>query len=328
MSVNMETQVMFIFSLPRAGSTFVQRILASHDAIATTSEPWILLPYLYTMKERGAYTEYSHINMVEALKDFCKELPGGKEDYLNGMREFIMGLYGKVAGKDARYFLDKTPRYHLVADDVIRLFPDGKFIFLWRNPLSIVASMMESWSKSRWNLYQFKVDLFDGLINLIEVYKKHTDQVCPVRYEDLLESPEKEWRRVFAYLNLPFDKSVLSHFSEMKLKGQMGDPTGVKQYRTMSKEPFNKWKQVLRNPIRKAWCRRYLRWIGKERLAIMGYDLDSLIGELNAVPYSSQYIVTDLSRIIFGVVYSVLDLTAIKHKLQALPAWHRVHKNS
>jgi hypothetical protein len=27
-------------------------------------------------------------------------------------------------------------------------------------------------------------------------------------------------------------------------------------------------------PLRQAWCRRYLRWLGAERLALMGYDHD------------------------------------------------------
>jgi hypothetical protein len=38
---------LFLLSLPRSGSTLAQRILAAHAGIATTSEPWILLPYLY-----------------------------------------------------------------------------------------------------------------------------------------------------------------------------------------------------------------------------------------------------------------------------------------
>ena len=54
-----EIRPIFIFSLPRAGSTLVQRVLAAHDDIATTSEPWILLPFLFSTKEQGVYAEYS-----------------------------------------------------------------------------------------------------------------------------------------------------------------------------------------------------------------------------------------------------------------------------
>jgi len=47
----------FIFSLPRSGSTLMERILATHPAVGTASEPWILLPFLYTRIRDGVYAE-------------------------------------------------------------------------------------------------------------------------------------------------------------------------------------------------------------------------------------------------------------------------------
>src|SRR5919107_2181016 len=47
MNVSARPTPLFLLSLPRSGSTLAQRILAAHGGIATTSEPWILLPYLY-----------------------------------------------------------------------------------------------------------------------------------------------------------------------------------------------------------------------------------------------------------------------------------------
>ncbi|PJA08408.1 MAG: sulfotransferase, partial [Flavobacteriales bacterium CG_4_10_14_0_2_um_filter_32_8] len=91
----------------------------------------------------------------------------GKEDYYVAVRHFAEELYGKASDKQATYFLDKTPRYSLVVEDVIETFPDGKFLFLWRNPLSLVASMMETWGSGRWNLYYLNVDLYQGLERLI-----------------------------------------------------------------------------------------------------------------------------------------------------------------
>jgi hypothetical protein len=54
------------------------------------------------------------------------------------VHDFGIDLYTRAAG-EARYFLDKTPRYHYVVDDLFRVFPEAKTIFLWRNPLAIVA---------------------------------------------------------------------------------------------------------------------------------------------------------------------------------------------
>jgi hypothetical protein len=79
-----------------------------------------------------------------ALQDFFQELPAGEEDYLREVRSLALRLYEDAAGPDARYFLDKSPPYHLVVEDLARLFPEAKLIFLWRNPLAVVASIVET----------------------------------------------------------------------------------------------------------------------------------------------------------------------------------------
>ena len=289
-------------------------MLATHDGIATTSEPWILLPFLFSIKEQGASAVYSHELMVQAVEDFCRELPDGIDDYFEELRTFALRLYAKASKGEARYFLDKTPRYHLVVDDVIRLFPDGKFIFLWRNPLAVISSIIETWGLGKWNLYFYKVDLFDGLENLISAYDAHTSQVCAVKYEELLSNPEAEWRRVFAYLELPFDPELLSRFKDVQLSGRMGDPTGVQQYQVLSKEPLEKWKSVLTNPIRKAWCRRYLRWLGSERLATMGYDFQELLSALDSISLSMKFVGADIGS---------MALVDIRRIAKGLVSWTR-----
>ena len=264
--------------------------------------------------------------MVRAVEDFCVELPGGIDDYFEELRTFALRLYAKATHGEARYFLDKTPRYHLVVDDVIRLFPEGKFIFLWRNPLAVIASIIETWGKSKWNLYAYKVDLFDGLENLISAYQAHASQVCAVTYENLLSNSEAEWRRVFTYLELPFNPELLSRFNEVQLSGRMGDPTGVQQYQVLSKEPLEKWKGVLTNPLRKAWCRRYLRWLGSERLAAMGYDLQELLGALDSTSLGMKFVGADICRMAYGLVDCLLETPVIRYKLKALPNWYKVHR--
>jgi len=295
-----------LFSLPRSGSTLAQRTLATHAEISTVSEPWILLPYLYTLKKDDIYAEYSHRTMVKAVEDFCRTLPNGTSDYLGELRELTLRLYAKAGKNGARYFLDKTPRYHLVVEDVIHLFPEGKFIFLWRNPLSIIASITNTWANGTWKLWRHKVDLFRGLDNLVHAYSANKDLACALRYEDMLANPESEWKRVFRYLELPFEPERVLQFSRVDLRGRMGDPVGTKQYKQISDEPIEKWKTAMGNPFRKAWCRNYLRWIGSERLAVMGYNMDELLGELDSVPVSLQFLVSDLLRVPYGAAHHAM----------------------
>jgi hypothetical protein len=297
----MAIQPIFLFSVSRSGSTLTQRVIAAHDGVATVSEPWLLLPYAYALRREGVSAEYFHPLMVTAIDDFCRQLPAGVEDYRKEMREFALRLYEKAANGGARYFLDKSPCYYLVAEEIMRLFPDGKFVFLWRNPLSIMASIIETFNDSRWYPSLFRGDLFVGLPRLVSAYHANSSRVHSVRFEDLVGGGDLHWRRLMDYLGIEFDAETLDRFCEVKLSGHMGDPTGVEQYSALSTEPAQKWKSKLANPMRKAWCRRYLRFLGEERLTAMGYDLAQIMRELDSQPTTLASFAPDLGRLVLDV---------------------------
>lgn len=207
------------------------------------------------------------------------------------------------------------------------MFPEGKFVFLWRNPLATVASTIR-FSENGRRFWAYKVDLFDGLSNLVSAYEKYRGLIYTVRFENLLLGAEDEWRKLFNYLELSFDPQFLLTFSNLRLKGRMGDKKATEQYKSVSTGPLEKWRVILANPLRKAWCRHYLKWMGKERLAVMGYDLEGLLVELNAIPSSFRYVGRDIISVTYGIVRSAVELGIIKHKLQALPNWHKIHMHS
>lgn len=284
----------------------MQRIMSCNKYITTSSEPWILLPFIYTLKRKGCFSEYNHLSMVNAIEDFYNALPEGKYDYLKEIRSTALNLYNKVAGNDAKYFLDKTPRYHLISEEIIQLFPDGKYIFLWRNPLAIIASIINTWFDGRWHLHVFEVDLFNGLYNLVNTYQKYSSDVLAVRYEDLILNSSREWKRIYNYLEIPFDPKNIDDFHRIRLKGRFGDKTGEDKYRALSSEPIYKWKKILSNPIRKAWCKHYLSWIGPDRIKKMGYNLDELQESLKSVETTFGYMGSDSLNIIYGFIKNKL----------------------
>lgn len=276
----------------------MQRVIAAHDGVATVSEPWLLLPYLYTLRREGVAAEYTHPLMVDAIEDFCTQLPAGSEDYLQELREFVLRLYAKAAGEDARWFVDKSPPYYFVAEEIMRLFPDGRFVFLWRNPLSVIASIIETWQSGRWSPTLFRQDLFIGLPRLVSAFERNSSRAHSVRFEDLVECGEQPWRALMGYLGIGFDASALARFGDVALNGRMGDHTGSKRYAALSREPQGKWAQTLANPLRRAWCRRYLRFLGEDRLGVMGYDQRRLIAELDSHPASGASLLPDLASLV------------------------------
>lgn len=291
----MALQPIFLFSISRTGSTLIQRIIAAHEGVATTSEPWLLLPHAYTLRPRGVDAEYVHPLMVAAIEDFCEELPGGEDDYLTALRLLSLDLYEKAAGEGATHFLDKSPPYCLVAGEIMRLFPEAKFVFLWRNTLSVLASMIETWGP--WRPTFMSSDLFVGLPRLLAAYDANRERAHAVRFEDLVGGDEVAWKALMDYLEIEFDPAALENFAAVELNGRMGDPTGRRRYSKLSAEPQEKWKSTLSNPIRKEWCRRYLRFLGSERLATMGYDREELESQLYSQPTDMASFWPDLGQL-------------------------------
>jgi hypothetical protein len=271
-------------------------LLATHEEISTTPEPWVLLPYVYAAREGGSLAEYGEVAPSRAIRQFIRGLSDGEEGYRDELRRFVLGLYWRASEGRGRYFLDKTPRYHFIVEDLFRLFPDGKFVFLWRNPLAIVASIVETWGGGRWKVERWHRDLFDGAVRLLDAYERHSDASHAIRYEDLVTDPDSTLRSVFDYLDLSFEPSRLASLASVKLSGRMGDRTGSVRYGAISTDPLDAWRATVMNPVRKRWLRGYLRWIGDRRLSTMGYDLAELTRELDAVPFGFRRVGSDLAR--------------------------------
>lgn len=323
----MAPKPLFLFSLPRSGSTLAQRILGRHPHVSTTAEPWLLLPFIYSVKSKGSFTEYWHEQSTEAMKDFIDTLPGGQKNFLDKIAQCVLRLYEEASDKHAAYFLDKTPRYHLIAEEILEMFPEGKFIFLWRNPLAIASSINETWGNGHWKLYSYKIDLFKGLDNLVATFQQHKDKVYGVRYEDLITKPDETWQGVMDYLDLNFDRSIVSNFSTVQLEGRMGDQTGRRVYSSISDEPLEKWKKTMANPLRKNWCRNYLEWLGEERLRTMGYSKTELLDQLNTVSLSLKYGISDLTRRTYGVFYCLCEPALLRYKIRTIDNWQSVYSH-
>lgn len=289
----MSVRPIFIFSPPRSGSTLLQRALAAHSRVATTSEPWMLLPLLAPLYDHlpasGQRDELIHT----ALEDFIAELPGQTGEYRAAVREFALTLYGRLTPSPADHFVDKTPLYHLIVDEIVETFPDGLFIFLFRNPLSVLASSLELFDDGRWEAARYHMALFQSYASLIPAYERHRGRCLGVRYEDLASGREDVWRSIFDHLDLSWEPEILSGFSSVELHGRMGDQTGIHAYSSLSTSSVDKWRVTVSNPLRRMWCERYLRWLGHDRLRVMGYDLDGLRAELSSTGRSGDHLRDD-----------------------------------
>ncbi|MBB5352647.1 hypothetical protein HNR46_002895 [Haloferula luteola] len=266
------TRPLFLLSLPRAGSTLLQRMLMASGEVATLGEPSLLLRFLGNdeiMTRRAPYWDYL---VSQAMDDMRQASPGFDARYREGVRQLALGVYDELAaGKP--WFLDKTPRYSLIADEIGRTFPDARFIILWRHPLAVASSMCDTFCRGAWEVDDYAIDLHRGLDSLLGFAATHPDRIAEVRYEDLVSNPVAEMEKLECYLGL---SGLAAHARQPALTagGSLGDPTGVVKYQGVSEQSREAWRSAYDNWGRRRWARRYFS--NPERrasLAKLGYHL-------------------------------------------------------
>lgn len=300
----------FLMGVPKSGTTLLQRILASHSKISSASEPWFLLPAVYAFRESGIFTEYGARSCQLSMQELFSELPRGRLDYLKACSRMAQSIYEDLADRDSVFFLDKTPRYHLIIDQLVELFPDAKFIFIWRNPLSLMASTIEHNDGNIRGLRFSQIDFLRGLPNLVKYAQKHKNSIHELSYEDLVLDPQNELKKIMHYLGLEFEETQLYDFTERIY--QRGDKNG-QAYTSIQTDSIEKWRTILATPARKLLAGRLLRNISPEVLHYQGYSRVQLEDKLKSlITDKSPSILLEFIELLVADFYSLIQGTVIQ----------------
>jgi hypothetical protein len=313
--MNDTIKTIFLFSLPRSGSTLVQRVLGAHPKIGTRAEPWILLSLLGSMQGDGFYSWANNHLIRKAVQEFWETLPNGAATYRHHLKNFVTGLYAASLSPSQTHFLDKTPRYYLIVDDIVNCFDNARFVFLWRNPLAVVSSIVDTWAAGKWKLFPYEIDLYAGIQNLTSAYKFDRDCMHAVNYENLINGTEALWLEIFEFLNIDMPANLWNGFMETTITGSMGDlrARSIDQLQTDS---VDKWKNTFYNSYRKRWARNYLNWIGDQRLKIMGYNKHELLAALDSIPTSGKNIASDIFFSLAGQIAKYTEIRLVLERLR------------
>ena len=195
----------FIVGLPRAGSTLLEQILASHSQVEGTME----LPNIFALAYRldrqrlvGEEPEYPG-NLDELTH----------EDVTRFGEEFIRDtrVYRK---QGTPYFIDKMPNNFRHIGLIQMILPHAKIIDARRGAMGCCFSGFKQ-------LFAEGQEFTYGLEEVGHYYKDyvalmdHWDAVLPgkilrVRYEDVVADLETQVRRLLDYCGLPFEEACIN----------------------------------------------------------------------------------------------------------------------
>lgn len=224
----------FILGMPRAGSTLVEQILASHSQVEGTME----LPDIHTLvrringkhgrHERGAYPEA----LVELDGDALAALG---QEYLDTTR--IQRSQGRP------FFIDKMPNNWAHAGFIRLILPNAKIIDARRNPLDCGFSNFkqhfargQAFSYDLTHIGRFYADYVRLMAHLDAV---QPGKVHRVIHERLVEDPEAEIRALLTYCGLEWEDACL-RFHETKRAVRTASSEQVRK--PLSRSGFDQWK--------------------------------------------------------------------------------------
>lgn len=264
--------IIFVISQPRSGSTLLQSLLSNNAAVASVSEPWLLLPFLSARKPELHCAAYNEKLAARGLEEFIPKV-GGDAAYYTAMRHFAEQLYFYNAAPQVRYFLDKTPRYYEILPEIAQVFPQAKIILLKRNPLAVLHSIIDSFRCDNLDrLYTARRDFLNAPF-LIQNFAQQQSQQTNVRtilYENLVTQPEIIVKELYEWLELPFEKSILHYADNDKIKGNMGDAIGIHRHQQPSADSLDTWKIKLKNTQWRSFFKGYAHYLGNDFLKQYG----------------------------------------------------------
>ena len=244
---------LFVIGLPRAGSTLVEQILASHSQVEGTME----LP-----------------NIAQIARELEKAAKARGEDYPAGLTAIDAATartLGQAFIDDTRVhrhlgrarFIDKMPNNFLHLGLICLILPKAKIIDARRHPLgSGFSAFKQLFAQGQ----AFSYDLTDigrYYRDYVEVMR-HFDQVLPGRvhrviYEDMVEDTESQVRRLLDYCGLPFEEACLRFYETNRTvrtvsSEQVRQPIfrdGIDQWRNF--EPWLDPLKIALGPALESW---------------------------------------------------------------------------
>jgi predicted Zn-dependent protease len=243
----------FIVGLPRAGSTLLEQILASHSQVEGTVELPDIPQIARELAGRDGGGERGERDREAPFFDAVAAL--GPEQ-LRALGERYLATTRVHRKTDAPFFVDKMPNNCLYLGFIHLILPNAKIIDARRHPLGCcLSAFKQHFSRGQNFTYDLK-DLGRYYRDYVELMA-HFDAVLPGRvhrvfYESMIENTEAEIRRLLDFCGLPFEQQCL-RFYENERPVRTASSEQVR--RPIFKEGMEQW-------------RHYEPWLGPLRQAL------------------------------------------------------------
>jgi tetratricopeptide (TPR) repeat protein len=224
----------FIVGLPRAGSTLLEQVLASHSQVEGTAELMDIIAIsrkLGDKKRENPAGKYPEV-LAELSEDKVCELG---ESYIESTRI--------QRTTDAPFFIDKMPNNFLHVGLIHLILPNSKIIDARRHPMGgCFSGFKQLFARGQTFTY--------GLEEIGKYYRDyvrvmdHWDHVLPgrvhrVQYEEMVSDTETQIRRLLDYCGLEFEEQCLRFYETDR---SIRTPSAEQVRQPIYKESMEQWR--------------------------------------------------------------------------------------
>lgn len=234
-----DSEIIFVFGLPRSGTTVLQRLLSSNNAVITQDETWLLQRMLSNDDNRFA----SPSNYLTAIAASSRAFESLDDEIFRFCCDLIKRQAARFEGVEA--VIEKTPRNYLYLNFFFR--NSVKYVGIVRSPSAIINSMFNEFLGGTFRgLVDYEIDLACGPNLMVQDAKQGSSLI--VKYEDL--NQRKTLDLIENYTGLTLDPNALP-----RLAASIGDTNQNKSLVVVENVDFTGINTV----VKKLYTKRAIR---------------------------------------------------------------------
>jgi hypothetical protein len=201
----------FILGLPRAGSTLLEQILASHSSVEGTQE--LAIVPRTALELQGYNPDFTNPRYPRCLADMSAE------DF-RALGERYLDEAAVFRGSKP-FFIDKMPNNFRHVGLIHLMLPNAKIIDARREPMACCFGNLKQLF-ARGQEFCYSIDDIARYYRTYLELMAHWDTALPtgrvlrVHHEDVVEDLEGSVHRILDYLGLPFETACLEYHKNVR----------------------------------------------------------------------------------------------------------------
>lgn len=196
-SLDRQDSPVFIVGMLRSGTSLLERILAAHSGFCGIGER----PEIARLTQR--------------IESYPKVVPKIPDQVVQQLADLYLQQVRQHYDRSRQRPVDKMMTNFMHIGFIYRLFPNAKIIHAKRHPYAVCLSCYlqnfaqpPGWAKSLDDIGRY----YRNYQQMMAFWAEHfpSESIIDVAYEDLLESPETEIRRMLKFCEVPWEDACLT----------------------------------------------------------------------------------------------------------------------